>query len=69
MSRELVKIKCFNAQQLAEAKGLYKNYALVPVNKNGYKFVVLETWVEADDLFNNETKTENKTTASEEQYY
>ena len=69
MSRELVKIKCFNAQQLAEAKGIYKNYTLVPVNKNGYKFVVLETWVEADDLFNNET-TETKTkTASEEQYY
>ena len=67
MSRELVKIKCFNAQQLAEAKSQYKGYSLVPVNKNGFKFVVLECWVEADELFSsNETKTE---AAKEEQYY
>lgn len=67
MSRELVKIKCFNKAQLEKAKQEHKNYSLVPVNKNGFKFVVLEAWVEADDLFSsNETKTE---AATEEQYY
>ena len=65
--RELVKIKCFNAQQLEQAKSQYKNYSLVPINKNGFKFVVLEAWVETDDLFSsNEAKTE---AAKEEQFY
>ena len=66
-NRELVKIKCFNSKQLEQAKKNYKNYSLVPVNSNGFKFVVLEAWVEADDLFssNNETKE----SAKEEQYY
>ena len=66
MSRELIKIKCFNAKQLEEAKKGRKGYSLGPVNKNGYKFVVLECWEETDDLFSNETKTE---AAKEEQYY
>ena len=66
MSKELVKVKCFNAQQLEEAKKLHKNYTLVPINKNGYKFVIMECWEETESLFSNETKTE---TTKEEQYY
>lgn len=68
MSRELLKIKCFNAKQLEEAKKGHKSYNLVPINKNGYRFVILECWEETENLFstNTETKTE---TASEEQYY
>lgn len=65
MSRELIKIKCFNKAQLEKAKQEHKNYSLVPINKNGYKFVVLECWEETDDLFSNETKTE----AAKEEYY
>lgn len=69
MSRELLKIKCFNAKQLEKAKQEHKNYSLVPVNKNGYKFVILECWEETDSLFsdsNTETATKG---ATEEQYY
>ena len=68
MSKELLKIKCFNAKQLEEAKKEHKNYSLVPVNKNGFKFVILECWEETESLFSteNNTKTETKT---EEQYY
>ena len=66
MSRELLKIKCFNKQQLEEAKKEHKSYTLVPVCKNGYKFVIMECWEETDSLFSN---TEAKTTATEEQYY
>ena len=65
MSRELLKIKCFNVKQLEEAKKEHKNYSLVPINKNGFKFVVLECWEETDDLFSS-NKSETKT---EEQYY
>ena len=67
MARELLKIKCFNAKQLEAAKKEHKNYSLVPVNKNGFKFVVLECWEETENLFssNNETKTEE----TEEQLY
>ena len=68
MSKELLKIKCFNAKQLEEAKKNHKNYSLVPVNKNGYKFVIMECWEETDDLFSSSEK-DIKTTASEEQYY
>ena len=67
MSRELLKIKCFNKQQLEKAKQEHKNYSLVPVNKNGFKFVVLECWEETDDLFSNNTETKSEST--EEQYY
>ena len=67
MSKELLKIKCFNAKQLEEAKKNYKNYSLTPVNKNGYKFVILECWAETDSLFSSsEAKTE--TTTTEELY-
>ena len=67
MARELLKIKCFNAKQLEAAKKEHKNYSLVPVNKNGFKFVVLECWEETDSLFSSsETKTE--TTTTEELY-
>ena len=67
MSRELLKIKCFNVKQLEEAKKEHKNYSLVPINKNGFKFVVLECWEENENLFStNNTETETKT---EEQYY
>ena len=68
MSRELLKIKCFNAKQLEAAKKEHKNYSLVPINKNGFKFVILECWEETDDLFSSDDK-ESKTTAAEEQYY
>lgn len=65
MSKELIKIKCFNKQQLEEAKKGRKGYSLVPVCKNGFKFVILEAWEETDNLF-----SETKTTAdSEEQFY
>ena len=68
MARELLKIKCFNKAQLEEAKKNYKNYSLVPVCKNGFKFVILECWEETDNLFSSsEAKTEE--TAKEEQYY
>ena len=67
MSKELLKIKCFNAKQLEEAKRNHKNYSLVPINKNGFKFVILECWEETESLFSSETET--KTTATEEQYY
>lgn len=66
MARELLKIKCFNAKQLEEAKKNHKNYSLVPVNKNGYKFVILECWEETDSLFSDNTETK---TTTEEQYY
>ena len=66
MAKELLKIKCFNAKQLEEAKKNHKNYSLVPINKNGFKFVILECWEETESLFS-ETNTETKTT--EEQYY
>ena len=67
MSRELIKIKCFNVKQLEEAKQERKNYSLVPINKNGFKFVILECWEETDDLF---SSTSNKSeTKTEEQYY
>ena len=68
MSKELVKIKCFNKAQLEEAKKQHKSYTLVPVCKNGYKFVIMECWEETDDLFSS-SETETKTTATEEQYY
>lgn len=68
MAKELLKIKCFNAKQLEEAKKNHKSYNLVPVNKNGFKFVILECWEETENLFStNNNNTE--TTASEEQYY
>lgn len=67
MARELLKIKCFNKQQLEKAKQEHKNYSLVPINKNGYKFVVLECWEETDNLFS-DSISETKT-ATEEQYY
>ena len=67
--RELVKIKCFNKAQLEAAKQEYKNYSLVPISKNGYKFVVLECWVETESLFSSDSNTETKTTSTEEQYY
>ena len=62
MGKELLKIKCFNAKQLEEAKRNHKNYSLVPVNKNGFKFVIMECWEETESLFssNNETETETK---------
>ena len=67
MSRELLKIKCFNVKQLEEAKKEHKNYSIVPINKNGFKFVILECWEETDDLF---SSTSNKSeTKTEEQYY
>ena len=66
MSKELLKIKCFNKAQLEEAKKHYKNYSLTPVNKNGYKFVILECWAETEDLFSSNTET--KTTTTEELY-
>lgn len=68
MARELLKIKCFNAKQLEAAKKEHKNYSLVPINKNGYKFVVLECWEETENLFSTNNNTETKTD-SEEQYY
>ena len=67
MSKELVKVKCFNAAQLEAAKAQYKNYSLVPVNKNGYKFVIMECWEETESLFSNDNNT--KSTNKEEQYY
>ena len=69
MARELLKIKCFNQKQLEEAKKSYKNYSLTPVNKNGYKFVILECWAETEDLFSSSDETEAKTETKEEQYY
>ena len=68
MSKELIKVKCFNAKQLEAAKAQYKGYSLIPVNKNGFKFVILECWLETDDLFSTNNNTET-TTATEEQYY
>ena len=68
MAKELLKIKCFNQKQLEEAKKNYKNYSLTPVNKNGYKFVILECWAETEDLFSN-TEAKTETTTKEEQYY
>lgn len=67
MAKELLKIKCFNAKQLEEAKRNHKNYSLVPINKNGFKFVILECWEETESLFS-DSNTETKT-ATEEQYY
>ena len=65
MSKELLKIKCFNAKQLEEAKKNYKNYSLTPVNKNGYKFVILECWAETEDLFSSNIETKTETTTEE----
>lgn len=67
MSKELLKIKCFNQKQLEEAKSKYKNYSLTPVNKNGYKFVILECWAETEDLFSS-TEAKTETTTTEELY-
>lgn len=68
MARELLKIKCFNAKQLEAAKKEHKNYSLVPVNKAGFKFVILECWEETENLFSTNDNTET-TPAQEEQYY
>lgn len=68
MAKELLKIKCFNAKQLEAAKKEHKNYSLVPVNKNGFKFVILECWEETENLFSTNNNTETAT-ATEEQYY
>ena len=67
MSKELLKIKCFNAKQLEAAKKEHKSFNLVPVNKNGFKFVILECWEETESLFS--TENSNTETKSEEQYY
>ena len=65
MAKELLKIKCFNQKQLEEAKKSYKNYSLTPVNKNGYKFVILECWAETEDLFSSNTEAKTETTTEE----
>ena len=65
MAKELLKIKCFNQKQLEEAKKLHKNYSLVPISKNGFKFVIMECWEETESLFSSNTETETK----EEQFY
>lgn len=68
MAKELLKIKCFNAKQLEAAKQEHKNYSIVPINKNGYKFVILECWEETENLFSSPSNNTEKD-ASEEQYY
>ena len=65
MAKELLKIKCFNQKQLEEAKKQHRNYSLVPVCKNNFKFVIMECWEETESLFSS-NETETKT---EEQYY
>ena len=64
MAKELLKIKCFNAKQLEEAKRNHKNYSLVPVNKNGFKFVIMECWEETESLF---TPSDETNTSTEEE--
>ena len=66
MAKELLKIKCFNQKQLEEAKKQHKNYSLIPISKNGFKFVIMECWEETESLFSSNNETETKT---EEQYY
>ena len=61
MAKELLKIKCFNQKQLEEAKKQHKSYNLVPVNKNNFKFVILECWEETENLFSSNTETETET--------
>ena len=69
MSRELLKIKCFNAKQLEEAKKLHKNYSLVPISKNGFKFVIMECWEETESLFTPSDETNTDTASEIEKFY